>query len=78
MAKEVFPDDKLDKAAMMLKAIAHPVRISILCLLKDGGKLTVTEIFTKLKMGQSKVSHHLGILKTHNVLCATREGKNTF
>jgi DNA-binding transcriptional ArsR family regulator len=54
--------EQLDKAANMLKAIAHPVRIAILNLLEDGQKLTVTEIHEKLEIEQSTTSHHIGIL----------------
>ncbi|MFA6798977.1 MAG: metalloregulator ArsR/SmtB family transcription factor, partial [Bacteroidales bacterium] len=60
--------EQLDRAASMLKAIAHPVRISILNLLEDEGKLTVTEIHSRLKIEQSTASHHLGILKDKDVL----------
>ncbi len=68
----------LERAASMLKAIAHPVRIAILSHLEDGKKLTVTEIHNLLKIEQSTTSHHLGILKDKGVLASQREGKNTF
>lgn len=70
--------DQVEKAAAMLKAIAHPVRISILNLLEDGKKLTVTELHEQLNLEQSTTSHHLGILKDKGVLASKREGKNTF
>lgn len=70
--------DQLEKAANMLKAIAHPVRISILNLLQEGEKLTVSEIHTKLNIEQSTTSHHLGILKDKDVLSSKRDGKNTY
>ncbi len=68
----------LDKAASMLKAIAHPMRIAILSMLEDGGRLTVTQIHNGLDIEQSTASHHLGILKDKDVLNSQREGKNTF
>ena len=70
--------EALEKAASMLKAIAHPMRISILSQLEDGKKLTVTEIHKLLEIEQSTTSHHLGILKDKGVLSSTREGKNTY
>lgn len=70
--------DKLDLAATMLKAIAHPLRIAILQHLEGGKKLTVTEIHELLDIEQSTTSHHLGILKDKGVLCSRREGKNTY
>lgn len=75
--KELQPE-QLDRAASMLKAIAHPMRIAILSYLDDGRKLTVTEIHNLLGIEQSTTSHHLGILKDKNVLLSHREGKNTY
>lgn len=70
--------DKLETAASMLKAMAHPMRIAILKHLEGGKRLTVTEIHELLGIEQSTTSHHLGILKDKGVLCSKREGKNTF
>lgn len=69
--------DRLETAASMLKAIAHPMRIAILKHLEGGKKLTVTEIHELLGIEQSTTSHHLGILKDKGVLCSRRDGKNT-
>lgn len=70
--------EKLTLAAEMLKAIAHPMRISIVSFLEGNQKLTVTEIYERLGIEQSATSHHLGILKSKGVLSSTREGKNTY
>ena len=70
--------DRLDIAASMLKAMAHPMRIAILKNLEGNKRLTVTEIHELLGIEQSTTSHHLGILKDKGVLCSKREGKNTF
>ncbi|PRZ01901.1 ArsR family transcriptional regulator [Marinilabilia salmonicolor] len=70
--------NQLDRAASMLKAIAHPMRIAILNHLEDGKKLTVTQIHNLLNIEQSTTSHHLGILKDKGVLASQRDGKNTF
>ncbi|VAW18236.1 hypothetical protein MNBD_BACTEROID01-2655 [hydrothermal vent metagenome] len=73
-----FNADRLETAANMLKAIAHPMRIAILKHLEGGKKLTVTEIHELLGIEQSTTSHHLGILKDKGVLCSKRDGKNTY
>ena len=75
--KELNPET-LEKAAGMLKAIAHTVRISIVQYLEDGKKRTVTEIHKKLGIEQATASHHLVILKDRGVLSSKREGKNTW
>jgi DNA-binding transcriptional ArsR family regulator len=73
---ELTPED-LQRAANMLKAIAHPIRISIVGCLEDGKKRTVTEIQNILGIEQSTASHHLVILRDRGVLESRREGKNT-
>jgi len=70
--------EQLEKAANMLKAMAHPMRIAILNYLENGKKMTVTEIHDLLNIEQSTTSHHLGILKDKGVLASNREGKNTY
>lgn len=69
---------RLEDAANMLKAMAHPMRVAILNILSDGKKLTVTEIHKTLKIEQSTTSHHLGILKDKGVLKSERQGKNSY
>ncbi len=73
--KELDPES-LERAANMLKAIAHPIRLSIVGSLENGGKRNVTEIHKHLGIEQSTASHHLGILKDKGVLASKREGKN--
>jgi DNA-binding transcriptional ArsR family regulator len=68
--------EKLEKASNMLKAIAHPMRISIIECLEDGNKHSVSEIHKKLGIEQATASHHLGILKDKGVLDSKRDGKN--
>jgi len=70
--------NRLEIAANMLKAMAHPMRIAILKYLEGGKELTVSEIHELLNIEQSTTSHHLGILKDKGVLCSKREGKNTY
>lgn len=78
MKFELLKPEQLEQASSMLKAIAHPVRITILSYLEDGQRLTVTEIHERLDMEQSTTSHHLGIMKDKGVLSSQREGKNTY
>ncbi len=75
--KDLNPEN-LEKASTMLKAIAHPVRISIIGCLEKSRNKTVTEIHKNIGIEQSTASHHLGILKDKGVLGSRREGKNTY
>lgn len=78
MGIEELSTEQLEQASSMLKALAHPIRISIVKHLENGNKLTVSEIHNLLKIEQSTTSHHLGILKDKGILKSQRDGKNTF
>src|SRR6478672_11550546 len=65
----------LKKAAMVLRAINHKLRQQILKLIDDNGKMTVTEIYVKLRLEQSVASQHLAILRKANVVKTERDGK---
>ena len=58
-----------------LKAIAHPSRIAILEMLEREGKMTVTDIYTRLNSDQSSVSHHLSILRSRGIVGQDRQGR---
>ena len=69
--------EEVERAANMIKAISHPMRLAILGYLGEGQQLNVTEIHNLLKIEQSTASHHLGILKDKGILASVRKGKNT-
>lgn len=63
--------------AELLKALAHPVRLSMLALLSRNKSLTVTEIHEQLELEQAAASHHLGILKSRGIVAVERDGRNS-
>ena len=60
--------------ATLFKAIANPVRIRILEVLRAGGEMTVTEIQQQVGAEPSNVSQHLSILRTHGLVITQRQG----
>ncbi len=66
----------MEKASELLKAIAHPIRLRIISLIGEKNCMSVTEIFTELKIEQAIASHHLAILKSKGILRSDRNGKN--
>jgi len=69
--------EEVERAATMIKAISHPMRLAILGYLGEGNQMSVTEIHSLLNIEQSTASHHLGILKDKGILASVRKGKNT-
>jgi DNA-binding transcriptional ArsR family regulator len=74
----ILSAEKLEKAAFILKTIAHPLRISIVDVLRIYDRLSVNEICEKLGSEQSLTSHHLSNMKLKGILRAERSGKNIY
>lgn len=63
------------KASLVLRAINHKLRQQILKLIDEQGKITVTEIYVKLRLEQSVASQHLAILRKAGFVNTERDGK---
>lgn len=65
----------LRKAVLVLRAVNHDLRQHIISLLEEHDKLTVTEIYIKLRLEQSVASQHLAILRKAGIVEPDRQGK---
>lgn len=65
----------LKKAALVLRAMNHKLRQQILGLIDSEKKVTVTEIYVRLRLEQSVASQHLAILRKAGIVNTTRDGK---
>lgn len=63
------------KASLVLRAINHKLRQQILKLIDEQNKITVTEIYVKLRLEQSVASQHLAILRKAGFVKTDRDGK---
>lgn len=62
-----------EKAAEVLKALGHPLRIQIIALLCEQ-EWTVGQLAKQLGAPQPVVSQQLRILRMHDLVAAAREG----
>lgn len=60
-----------------LRALSDPTRLRIVALLEKN-ELSVNELQEITRMGQSRISTHLGLLQESGLLESRREGKRTF
>src|SRR5260221_2840607 len=60
-----------------LRALSDPTRLRIVALLEKD-ELSVNELQEITKMGQSRISTHLGLLQDSGLVQSRREGKRTF
>ncbi len=65
----------LKKASLVLRSVNHKLRQQILKLIDEHGKMTVTEIYVKLRLEQSVASQHLAILRKAGFVKTDRDGK---
>ena len=63
--------------ADFFQALAHPTRIAILELLRDG-ELSAGKLIEKLVLEQANVSQHLAILRAKQLVTTRRAGNQVF
>lgn len=63
--------------AELFRALAHPTRIRLLELLRDG-EMSVSELQQRLGIEAASVSQQLGVLRGQQLVVARREGSSVF
>lgn len=66
-------EENILKASKALKAMGHPLRLKILCVIGDG-ELPVMDIVAQVGTTQSNVSQHIDILREKGIVESRREG----
>lgn len=69
--------DSAQQACNLLKCLANPHRLMIICHLMDGRK-SAGELADLVGIGQSNASQHLGQLRLHGILTTTREAQTIY
>lgn len=69
--------EHIEQAARALKAMSHPLRLKILCVLGNE-EASVQDIVEAVGTSQSNVSQHLGILRDKGVLRARKDANRVY
>jgi ArsR family transcriptional regulator len=81
MKREAFDlierQEHIEQAARAMKAMSHPLRLKILCVL-GSDEASVQDIVEAVGTSQSNVSQHLGILRDKGVLNARKDANRVF
>lgn len=75
--KLIDRDEDIRQAALAVKAIAHPLRLKILCVLGDQ-EVSVQDIVEQVGTSQSNISQHLSILRDKGVLATRKDANRVF
>lgn len=78
ITKKRLSAEKLVRVSEILKAIAHPIRLSVLEELSEHKRLSVNELMGKTNTEQSLLSNHLIKMKDKGLLKSNRNGKNIY
>lgn len=70
--------EKTEEMVAVLKALAHPVRLCIVCGLAEEGECNVTFMQHCLDSPQSTISQHLQKLRSAGVITARRQGVEVY
>lgn len=78
---ENLPDidyHNIKKAAMVLRSLNHKLRQEVIKTIHDSKRVTVTQLYVKLRLEQSVASQHLAILRRAGIVSTERDGKFIF
>ena len=66
-----------EDATELLKALANPHRLQILCVLGEG-ELSVGGLNKRIRLSQSALSQHLALLRRDRLVAARRESQTIY
>ncbi|HHQ69649.1 MAG TPA: ArsR family transcriptional regulator [Halothiobacillaceae bacterium] len=69
--------DDIERASRSLKAMSHPLRLKILCVLGEH-ELSVHEIVESVGTSQSNISQHLAILRDKGILASRKDANRVY
>jgi len=72
-----MPDTLRQFKASIFQALAHPTRIAIVEVLRDG-ELPAGAIIERLGIEQANASQHLSILRAKHIVVSRKEGNQVF
>lgn len=61
----------------MMKALSNPDRLLLLCQMAQG-EICVSELETRVGIGQPTLSQQLGVLRAQELVNTRRDGKNIY
>ncbi|MDH5648620.1 MAG: metalloregulator ArsR/SmtB family transcription factor [Gammaproteobacteria bacterium] len=71
-------ESDINNAARSMKAMAHPLRLKILCILGPAKEVSVQDIVEQVGTSQSNISQHLSILRDKGILQARKDANKVF
>jgi DNA-binding transcriptional ArsR family regulator len=70
-------EEHIEQASRAMKAMSHPLRLKILCVLGDK-EVSVQDIVENVGTSQSNISQHLAILRDKGVLRTRKDANRVY
>ena len=70
-------EEDIEIASRSLKAMSHPLRLKILCVLGDQ-EVSVQDIVENVGTSQSNISQHLAILRDKGILASRKDANRVY
>lgn len=70
-------EEDIDRASRSLKAMSHPLRLKILCVLGNR-EVSVQDIVENVGTSQSNISQHLAILRDKGILKSRKDANRVY
>lgn len=69
--------EDIERASRSLKAMSHPLRLKILCVLGER-EVSVQDIVGNVGTSQSNISQHLAILRDKGILASRKDANRVY
>lgn len=70
-------EEDIERTSRSLKAMSHPLRLKILCILGDQ-EVSVQDIAEQVGTSQSNISQHLAILRDKGILASRKDANRVY
>jgi ArsR family transcriptional regulator len=74
----ITKEEDIHLASRSLKAMAHPLRLKILCILGANTEVSVQDIVEQVGTSQSNISQHLSILRDKGILASRKDANKVY
>jgi len=73
----IHREEDIEQASRSLKAMSHPLRLKILCVLGQR-EISVQDIVDYVGTSQSNISQHLAILRDKGILASRKDANRVY
>ncbi|WP_245559213.1 ArsR/SmtB family transcription factor [Chitiniphilus shinanonensis] len=74
---ELMSDEHIQQASRAMKAMSHPLRLKILCVLGEH-EVSVQDIVEQVGTTQSNISQHLALMREKGVLRTRKDANRVY